>query len=123
MSSNHRGQQQSTENKTVSYFENEVGPDQECSSPVFNKHTICKNFTQPGQNRQIISCAWFSGFFILQHSCLLNARPEYYILIFANTIICNIPYFTQNPITLSGLAVDICQNSRGIVSVDRIKIV
>ena len=69
-----------SENKIVTYFVNEVGPGV-LPSLTFNKYTICKNFTQDGQNRHIISFTWFVPLVFLQYSCLLgvgleNSRPN-----------------------------------------------
>ena len=46
-----------SENKIVTHFKNEI-LDLDFSSSVFNKHTICKNFTQHEQNHHIIICKW-----------------------------------------------------------------
>ena len=63
-----------SENKIITHFENEVGPEMLWSS---NQQTYnLQDFAQHGQNRHIISCTWCVPLVFLQHSCLSSAGLE-----------------------------------------------
>ena len=65
--------------------------DLECSSPAFKNYTICENFKQQEQNRQIISCSWILPLVFFQHWCLLNVGLEHFRsdLVFKQHSLCN----------------------------------
>ena len=70
---------------------------------AWSRHTICKNFIQQGQNRQIISCTWFVPLVFLQRLCLgwstprpisFSKGPDCKIILFSECAIRCIPWFS-----------------------------
>ena len=89
-----------SENTVYAYFENEVGPGVLQSSV----QQICnpQNFTQQGQNRQIISCSWFLPLVFFQHLHLLNvAWSTPGLISFSDSLHCLIILFSECSISQS----------------------